>query len=203
IALERDLTGRVETLLRVLPILGIRQALRPESAPAKPGLVPATNDPARDLVMTPPDLAARIIAHFADRMSGHVLDPALGTGALHDQFPDHVERSWCELALGRDFLACSDPVDWIMTNPPWSKLREFTRHAMTISENVVWLAPLTNLTTKARLRDLDQQDYGIAELVLIDTPKGWPQSGFQLVAAHIARGHTGGWMMSRLSDQDV
>ncbi|MEX1663610.1 hypothetical protein AB4874_18635 [Thioclava sp. 15-R06ZXC-3] len=74
---------------------------------------------------------------------------------------------------------------------------------MTISENVVWLAQLTNLTTKARLRDLDQQDYGIAELVLIDTPKGWPQSGFQFVAAHIARGHTGGWMMSRLSDQDV
>ncbi|WP_417808127.1 helix-turn-helix domain-containing protein [Thioclava sp.] len=70
IALERDLTGRVETLLRVLPILGIRQALRPEAAARRPGLVPTTNDPARDLVITPPDLAARIIAHFADRMSG-------------------------------------------------------------------------------------------------------------------------------------
>jgi len=118
-------------------------------------------------------------------------------------FPNYLERDWCELADGRNFLEWRAPVNWIMTNPPWSKLREFTRHAMTISENVVWLAPLTNLTTKARLRDLDQQGYGIAELVLIDTPKGWPQSGFQLVAAHIARGQTGGWMMSRLSDQDV
>ena len=64
-----------------------------------------------------------------------------------------------------------------MTNPPWSRLRDFTRHAMRIAPNVVWLAPLTNLTTKARLRDLDEAGFGIAELVLIDTPKDWPQSG--------------------------
>jgi len=96
IAIERDLTGRVETLLRVLSVLGIRQALRPEPAPGRPGLIPATNDPARDLVMTPPDLAAKIIAHFADRMSGHVLDPARCAGAFLDQFPDHVESALVE-----------------------------------------------------------------------------------------------------------
>ena len=198
IALERDLTGRVETFLRVLLVLGIRQALRPEPAARKPGLVPATNDPARDLVMTPPDLAARIIVHFAGRMSGHVLDPARGAGVFYDQFPDHVVRSWCELALGRDFLAWSDPVDWIMTNPPWSKIRSFTRHAMTISEHIVWLVPIVNITTKARLRDLAEHGYGIAELVLLDTPRDWPQSGFQLVAAHLRRGYTGDWRVSRL-----
>jgi hypothetical protein len=80
-----------------------------------------------------------------------------------------------------------------MTNPPWSRLRDFSRHAMRIAPNIVWLAPLTNLTTKARLRDLDEAGFGIAELVLIDTPKGWPQSGFQLVAAWLRKGHSGGW----------
>ena len=35
-------------------------------------------------------------------------------------------------------------------------------------------------------------------LVLIDTPKGWPQSGFQLVAAWLRKGHSGGWSVTRL-----
>ena len=38
-----------------------------------------------------------------------------------------------------------------------------------------------------------------AELVLIDTPKGWPQSGFQLVAAWLRKGHSGGWSVVRLA----
>ena len=148
--------------------------------------------------MTPPELAAVVIGHFAGRMSGTVLDPARGQGAFYDRFPTHLERDWCEITEGRDFLDWHEPVDWVMTNPPWSRLRDFTRHAMRIAPNVVWLAPLTNLTTKARLRDLDEAGFGIAELVLIDTPKDWPQSGFQLVAAWLRKGHSGGWSVTRL-----
>jgi hypothetical protein len=70
---------------------------------------------------------------------------------------------------------------------------------MRIAPNIVWLAPLTNLTTKARLRDLEAHGFGIAELVRIDTPQGWPQSGFQLVAAWLLRGHVGGCAVTRLA----
>jgi hypothetical protein len=59
--------------------------------------VPATNAPGRDLVMTPPDLSADIIAHFAARMAGRVLDPAKGQGAFYGQFPAYLERHWCEI----------------------------------------------------------------------------------------------------------
>ena len=45
----------------------------------------------------------------------------------------------------------------------------------------------------------DEAGFGIAELVLIDTPKGWPQSGFQLVAAWLRKGHSGGWSVVRLA----
>lgn len=72
---------------------------------------------------------------------------------------------------------------------------------MTLAPNIVWLAPMVNLTTKARLRDLDEHGFGIAELVLIDTPRSWPQSGFQLVAAHLRKGHQGGWAVSRLMEK--
>ena len=197
IALERDLGATVATLGRAAAVLGVRSVLR--AAPSgRGGLVPATNCPAQDLVMTPPELAAVVIGHFAGRMSGTVLDPARGQGAFHDRFPVHLERDWCQITENRDFLDWQQPVDWVMTNPPWSRLRDFSRHAMRIAPNIVWLAPLTNLTTKARLRDLDEAGFGIAELVLIDTPKGWPQSGFQLVAAWLRKGHSGGWSVTRL-----
>ena len=198
IALERDLGATVATLVRAAAVLGVRSVLR--AAPSgRGGLVPATNCPAQDLVMTPPELAAAVIAHFADRMTGKVLDPARGQGAFYDRFPVHLERDWCQITENRDFLDWQQPVDWVMTNPPWSRLRDFTRHAMRIASNIVWLAPLTNLTTKARLRDLDETGFGIAELVLIDTPKDWPQSGFQLVAAWLRNGHSGGWSVVRLA----
>ncbi|MDD8022288.1 MAG: helix-turn-helix domain-containing protein [Paracoccaceae bacterium] len=202
-ALERDLTGRVETLLRVLSMLGIQKAVKAASTPKKPGLVPARNAPDRERVMTPPALAAAVIGHFADRISGRVLDPARGAGAFHDQLPAHLERSWCELEDGRDFLEWDAQVDGIITNPPWSKIREFTQHAMKVTDHIVWLVPIVNITTKARLRDLNAHGFGIAELVLIDTPRGWPQSGFQLVAAYLRRGYAGDWRVSRLTDVAV
>ncbi|QEU10408.1 hypothetical protein FOB51_04940 [Paracoccus yeei] len=149
--------------------------------------------------MTPPELAAAVIGHFVGRIMGTVLDPARGQGAFYDLFPAHLDRHWCESTEGRDFLDWHEPVDWVMTNPPWSRLRDFSRHAMRIAPNIVWLAPLTNLTTKARLRDLDEAGFGIAELVLIDTPKDWPQSGFQLVAAWLRKRHSGGWSVTRLA----
>lgn len=68
-----------------------------------------------------------------------------------------------------------------------------------LAPNIVWLAPLTNLTTKARLRDLDEAGFGIAELVLLDNPADWPQSGFQLVAAWLRKGHPGSWAVTRLA----
>ena len=198
IALERDLGATVATLVRAAAVLGVRSVLR--AAPSgRGGLVPATNCPAHDLVMTSPELATAMIGHFAGRMSGTVLDPARGQGAFHDRFPACLDRHWCEITEGRDFLDWHEPVDWVMSNPPWSRLRDFSRHAMRIAPNIVWLAPLTNLTTKARLRDLDEAGFGIAELVLIDTPKGWPQSGFQLVAAWLRKGHSGGWSVVRLA----
>ncbi len=103
----------------------------------------------------------------------------------------------------RDFLDRTDPVDWIVTNPPWSRLPEFLAHAMLLADNVVFVAPLPNLTTKARLRMIGEAGFGLAELVQIDTPRAWPQSGFQLVAAWLRRGHVGSCRMSRLGSPDA
>lgn len=202
VSLERHLAGNVSVLLAVLHELGVRPALMPSGRRMKGALVPYKNSPSSDVVLTPPELAARIIGHFSERMTGRVLDPARGTGAFYDNFPNHLERHWCEIRDGKDFLRWTQPVDWIVSNPPWSRLREFTRHAMTLASDIVWLAPMTNLVTKARLRDLEEHGFGIAELLMIERPKNWPHSGFQLVAAHLRRSCREPWKVGRLASSN-
>lgn len=199
IAIEKDLGGSLAILLSVLSVLGLQPTLRLKRSQFKGSLIPPRNAPARDLVMTPTNLAAAILAHFGDQMSGRLLDPARGKGAFFDQFPTALDRDWCELSEGRDFLEWNEPAEWIVTNPPWSRLRDFTRHAMTLAPNIIWLAPIVNLTTKARLRDLEAARFGIAELLTVETPRVWPQSGFQLAAVHIKKGHRGDWKFGRLA----
>ena len=69
----RDLTGNISTLVRVAKGLGFRQLMQPIHTPKSKRLIPQTNAPERDVVMTPPDLAAAVIAHFAPQMRGRVL----------------------------------------------------------------------------------------------------------------------------------
>ncbi|AUM75765.1 hypothetical protein CYR75_15150 (plasmid) [Paracoccus jeotgali] len=196
IRIEKRMQGELASLRGYASLLGFRSPIAPLRG--KRRLIPAPNSADRDRVMTPPALAQEICAHFAPHLQGTLLDPARADGAFYESFPGHLRREWCEIEAGRDFLDWREPVDWIITNPPWSLLPEFLEHSMTVADNIVFLAPLTNLTTKARLRMIDRAGFGIAELVKIDTPRDWPQSGFQLVAGWLRRGHLGDCRMSRL-----
>lgn len=132
--------------------------------------------------MTPPALARRILSRLPIRSGSHLLDPARGQGAFFDAFPDSCSKDWCEIREGRDFFEHRKRADWIITNPPWSILRTFLQHAMSLASDIVLVAPLPNLTTKARLADMARADFSITRIILLKTPESWPQSGFQLVA---------------------
>jgi hypothetical protein len=79
----------------------------------------------------------------------------------------------------------------IVTNPPWSQLRKFLQHAMSLADHVVFLLTINHLWTRARLRDVKAAGFGVREIVLLDTPKSFPQPGFQLGAAYLRRRWTG------------
>jgi len=150
-------------------------------------LNPNKNTPDKDVVYTPESLAITIINYF--KPTGLVLDPSRGDGAFYNNFD--TERDWCELAEGKDFLEYNRKVDWIITNPPWSKMRKFLQHAMEIADNIVYLTSINHYTTKARLRDMKLMGFGIKEFYCIDTPKSFPQSGFQLAAVYTKRNYSG------------
>lgn len=153
-----------------------------------PQLNPNKNKPIQDIVYTPVDLAIDIIEHY--QPSGRILDPSSGDGVFYDNFPGQT-IDWCEIESGRDFFDYTDKCDWIITNPPWSMMRRFLIHGMEISDNIVYLTSINHYTTKARLRDMHEHGFGIKEFYCFDTPKCFPQSGFQLAAVHTQRGWSG------------
>lgn len=150
---------------------------------------PPKNSPEKDLVMTPEWLAKDIIEHF--NPSGIILDPSRGEGSFYDNFPGE-NNDWCELGEGKDFLTYNKKVDWIITNPPWSKMQQFLEHGMKVADNIVYLTTINHYTTKRRIRDMRKYNFAIVEIYCVPTPtKPWPQLGFQLAAVHTKRDHNG------------
>lgn len=148
---------------------------------------PNRNYVSNDEVQTPPELARRLVRHFRPR--GRILEPCRGDGNFLAALPGRTE--WCEIKAGRDFFAWDRKVDWIITNPPWSEIRRFLQQAMRFSDHVVFLLTINHVWTRARVRDIREAGFGIREIVLVDMPASFPQSGFQLGAVYVARGWKG------------
>src|ERR1700735_2284509 len=79
-------------------------------------------------------LVRRLVDYF--KPTGVCLDPCaglLGNQPFYDALPE--PKFWCEIREGRDFLKWRKPVDWIITNPPWSAAvyRPIARHAYEIA----------------------------------------------------------------------
>ena len=140
-----------------------------------------------DCIMTPEYLAESIVKYF--NPTGKILEPAKGTGNFLKYLPG---ADWCEINEGKDFFDYENKVDWIITNPPWSKMRKFLYHSMEISDNIVFLVTINHLWTKARLREMKHLNFGIKEIHMIpEKTKDFPQTGFRCGAIHFQKNYIG------------
>jgi len=99
-----------------------------------------------DIVYTPDWCACDLIEYF--KPSGKMLEPCKGEGAILKYMPT---ADWCEIREGRDFFAYGKQVDWIITNPPYSMLKEFYEHGISISKNCVFLVPFHTFVRRGTL----------------------------------------------------
>ncbi len=154
---------------------------------------PNRNYVSDDVVMTPIDLAEKLVKHFNPQGKG--LEPCCGDGNILRFLND---ADWCEITKGKDFFKYNQKVDYIFTNPPWSKIRAFLQHSMELADDIYFLFTVNHIWTKARLRDIKEKGFGIREICVFDTPKTFPQSGFQLGIVHLQKNYMGEIKISEL-----
>jgi len=140
-----------------------------------------------DVVMTPHDVARDVVSHF--RPSGLILDPCRGSGAFADLMPG---SDWCEVTEGRDFYNWSKPVDWIISNPPYSIFADFLRHSFTVAEHIVYLIPVNKVFNSDRIMREIWTWGGVPEIYVVGggAALDFP-IGFCIGAVHFQRNYAG------------
>lgn len=100
-----------------------------------------------DIYYTPLKLAKEIIDIVPLAENDTVLDPFRGKGAFYDQYPENVNKLWCEISDGRDFFEFNEEVDWIISNPPFSKLNDVLEHTLNVcKKGFCYIMGVLNLT---------------------------------------------------------
>lgn len=141
-----------------------------------------------DVHFTDRVVARQVIDYFQPQ--GRVLEPFKGDGAFYEALPPGTQ--WCELSEGRDFFDWQEPVDWIVTNPPFSNLTEVMAHAFRLAENTVFLVPLSKVYSSSPRLDLVRRYAGMrTQLMFGPGRKIGFNIGFPFAAIHFQRGYTG------------
>jgi len=140
-----------------------------------------------DIVLTPLDVAKDVVEWFSPY--GRVLDPCKGDGAFLQFMPG---AEWCEIREGRDFFAWTEPVDWIVSNPPYSIFSKFMRHSMKVASDIVYVIPTNKVfNSDAFMREIWMWG-GVPQIRQIAPGRkiGFPV-GYAIGAVHFQRGYTG------------
>ena len=141
-----------------------------------------------DVHFTDKDVARKVIEHF--KPSGKILEPFRGSGIFYDELPEGTD--WCEIDEGRDFFKFNEKVDWIVSNPPFSNLTDVLRHSFNISDNTVYLVPLSKIYSSAPRLRLVRDQAGIKEELNFGPGRdiGF-DIGFPFAAIHFKRDYFG------------
>lgn len=142
-----------------------------------------------DKVYTPTTIAKLIIDKF--QPTGKILDAFKGNGAFYDNYPEELEKDWCEIDEGKDFFEYKEHVDWIITNPPYSIYDEVMEHSFEIADNIVYLVPLSKVVSSlGRIKKIFEYG-GVPYIYIIGASRcGFP-FGFPACAIHMKRGYKG------------
>jgi len=155
-----------------------------------------------DEIYTNPVWSKKIIDHFSSQFQPNdfFMEPCKGDGAFYDHLP--ANKDWCEITQNKNFLDYDKPIDWIITNYPWSgkALRPLVSHSCKLSNNVVHLIRAHNVFgTYARHRDFLEQGHTLKEIILLpwknktlgDVFINKAPEGFALCVVHTQKNYAG------------
>lgn len=102
-----------------------------------------------DLYETPVEVVNKLLKIIPIDYTKTYLEPCRASGRFYNHFPK--KSQYAEIREGIDYLKTKfNPVDFIITNPPFSHAKEFAEKALTEANVVVMLLRLSFLGSKGR-----------------------------------------------------
>jgi len=120
----------------------------------------------RDRIYTPRAVAVQLIKKIPAAVGDSWCDPCLGHGAFYDNFPTD-NKEFFEIDVGKDFLRCFKRYDWVVTNIPFSKPKEFIFKMAECSIKGFGVLCLANSMTATRLVKLKNQGFHVSNLTTL------------------------------------
>jgi hypothetical protein len=124
-----------------------------------------------DIFYTPKELVKDCIKIVDIVESDILLDPFLGEGAFYNQYPEKNKKFWCEIEKNKDFLKYTDKVDWIISNPPFSKLNIILDHCCLIANKGFGLILLSTALTVPRINRMKEKGFKIVKILFFQVPE--------------------------------
>lgn len=144
---------------------------------------------ASDTVYTRKATAQWIVSYF--KPDGLILDAAAGNDAFFNCYK-HLSAWRCEIRDGLDFFDWHKPIDWIITNPPYSIYDNFLQHAFKVSDNVVFFVPIAKAFKSNKIQQMVIEYGGLSEIVYMGSgSKHGFAFGFPVGCLHYQRGYKG------------
>jgi hypothetical protein len=135
---------------------------------------------ANDKFFTPISLVKTHLEKFKDIPDNSIiLEPFYGEGAYYNEmvlmFPNsNIE--YTEIDKGLDFFEYKKPVDYIISNPPYSIINKVLEHSITLKPKIIsYLLGFHNITTK-RIEYMNNNGYFIKDFHLTKVYKWYGMS---------------------------
>ena len=127
---------------------------------------------ANDVLFTPLPVALKLIEMTNIQRNEKVLDPCRGEGVIYNNLPSTCDKDWAEITEGRDFFEYNNPVDTIISNPPFSIYTKWIQQCIALNPSkIAFVMGCLNLTT-IRLKLLEDNGYYMTKMSIVNV-KGW------------------------------
>lgn len=120
-----------------------------------------------DIIYTPKPVALKMIEMCDLKKGNIVLDPSKGGGVFYNNFPDYVNKEWCEIEEGVDFFKYNKKVDCILGNPPYSLWTKWIKHTLTITDKFCYIFGTAN-ASRNRLNMIMKEGFSITKIHLLE-----------------------------------
>jgi hypothetical protein len=139
----------------------------------------------KDVFITPIKLAKKLIDLHGTVDNEIWLDPFKNNGSFYNNYPDNIEKDWCEILDNKDFFKYDKLVDVISSNPPYSMLNRVLEQTLKIcSREFGYLIGWNNLTAR-RIEMCNKAGFYIKSIEMFKVYKWYGMSCYVIFSKQI------------------